>query len=172
MMAENESQPESPLTASVEKLRHELDRWLEFAVTKGERAMEAIRPRGDEFPWTPAIDVVESADEILIIADLPGIDPKSVDLLLAGNMLTLSGQKPATPTKEEQTAHANERTRGPFSRSIPMPAPVDPDTVSAESRDGVLRVRIGKTERVKARQIQVGATSESTSAEAPPDTNS
>ena len=90
-MAEKESHPDSPLTASVEKLRHELDRWLEFAVTQGERAIEAIRPRDAAVAWIPPVDVVESAEEILVVVDLPGVDPKSVDVSLAGNMLTLSG---------------------------------------------------------------------------------
>ena len=168
-MAENESQPESPLTASVEKLRHELDRWLEFAVAQGERAIEAIRPRDTAAHWIPAIDVVESADEILVVVDLPGTDPKSVDVSLAGNMLTLSGDKPAAPTEEEKTVHACERARGPFSRSIPMPVPVDPDAVSAESKGGVLQIRIAKAERAKARKIQVATSGESTSADAPAD---
>jgi HSP20 family protein len=171
-MADKESQPESPLTASVEKLRHELDRWLEFAVTQGERAMEAIRPRGGETQWMPAIDVVESANEILVVVDLPGTDPNSVDLSLAGNMLTVSGHKPATPTEEEQAIHVGERMRGPFSRSIPMPAPVDPDTVSAESQNGVVQIRIGKVEQAKARKIHVATPQEASTGEASPNTDS
>jgi HSP20 family protein len=152
-MAQCNSGPEGPLTASVEKLRQELDRWLDFAVTQGERAMDALRPRTSG-RWVPAVDLVETPDEILVTVDLPGGDPQTLDVQLAGNLLTLSGTKPPTPCAEG-TIHLSERQAGPYSRSIPLPAPVNPDAVAAEARDGVLRIRIGKSERAKPRHIQV-----------------
>ena len=95
------------------------------------------------------------------VVDLPGVDPKSVDVSLAGNMLAVKGNKPPTPTEAEPTTHTAERAQGPFSRSIPMPSPVNPDAVSAESQEGVLRIRIGKSEKAKARKIPVETTGES-----------
>ena len=154
-MAENESQSDSPLAVSVEKLRHELDRWLDFAVTQGERAIGAIRPKGSEGRWKPAVDVVESDEEILVVADLPGVEPSSVDVSLAGNLLTISGDKPATESEEGQTVHTAERLHGSFSCSIPMPVAVNPDSVAAETSNGVLRIRLGKAERVKSHKIQI-----------------
>lgn len=158
IMSDDTSVPDSRITASVERLRHELDRWLEFAVEQGERAIGAIRPRGTGH-WTPDVDVLESADAVLVVVDLPGVDPGSVDVSLAGNMLTISGEKSPVQLAELQTTHHCERHCGKFSRSIPMPAPVEAEDVSAQSRDGVLQVRLAKSERAKARRIQVGGSS-------------
>lgn len=154
-MSEREPAAENKLAASIEALRHELDRWLGFAVEQGERAIDAIRPRGTAGTWSPAADVVETADEVLVIIDLPGVEPEAVDLSLAGNMLTIRGEKPASSIAGEQVRHRCERLSGPFSRSIPMPAPVNPDAVTAETRQGVITIRLAKSERAKARKIEV-----------------
>ena len=153
-MSTNEPRSEGPIQASVERLRHEFDRWLELAMSQGERALDVIRPRGDR-PWMPVIDLVETENEVLVYVDLPGIDPKSVDVTLTGNMLTLKGEKAGIQADEGRSVHLRERARGPFARSVPMPVPVDPDDVTAEARDGVLRIRLAKPERAKARQVQV-----------------
>ena len=66
-------EPKSPLTSSAERLRHELDRWLEVAWHQGERALDAFGIRGSK--WTPMVDVIETGDSVLVYADLPGIKP-------------------------------------------------------------------------------------------------
>jgi HSP20 family protein len=154
-MSEREPQAEKKLTASIEALRHELDRWLEFAVEQGERAIDAIRPRGGAGTWIPPADVLESTEEVLVVIDLPGVDPEAMEISLAGNMLTIRGEKPGAALAAEQTRHQCERPSGTFSRSIAMPAPVDPDAVSAESKQGVVTIRLAKSERAKARKIAV-----------------
>ena len=153
-MSETETRPEGPLTASVEKLRQELDRWLDVAVSQGGRALDAFGLRGEK-SWSPAIDLIEQTDDVLVLVDLPGVAPSAVDVTLVGNMLTLKGKRPDRPQNSEETVHPAERPTGEFCRSIPMPAPVDPEQVSAEAREGVLRIRLAKTERAKPRQIPV-----------------
>jgi HSP20 family protein len=155
MSIANDPLPSGPLQTSVERLRHEFDRWLEAAMSQGERALDAIRPRGSDRGWMPFIDLLETPNEVLVLADLPGVDPKSVDITLTGNMLTLRGEKSSLGAEEGRVLHVRERTRGPFQRSIPMPAPVNPDDVTAEADHGVLRIRLAKADRAKARQIQV-----------------
>ncbi len=154
-MSDNETRPEGPVTASVEKLRHELDRWLDAAVSQGERALEAVGIRESGGPWVPAIDIVETPDEVLVDIDLPGVDPQSVNITLAGNMLTLEGERTQPAEIEGMTTHTQERARGSFSRSIPIPAPVNSEDVSAEAENGVLHVRLSKSERAKARKIEI-----------------
>lgn len=154
-MPENEQEPQGPLTASVERLRKELDHWLEAALNQGERALDKIGLRGAGRCWWPAVDVIENPDTIEVLADVPGVDTASIDLTLVGNMLTIEGQKPAFEAGDDQTVHTRERTGGKFSRSVPMPAAVNPDNVTAEVSDGTLRVRLSKAERAIRHQIKV-----------------
>lgn len=155
MSTVNDPQTSGPLQTSVDRLRQEFDRWLEVAMSQGERALDVIRTRGGDRSWIPAIDLMETPNEVLVFVDLPGIDPKSVDVTLAGNMLTLRGEKTSLSAEEGRVLHVRERMRGPFLRSIPMPAPVNADDVTAEAEHGTLRIRLAKADRAKARQIQV-----------------
>ena len=148
-----EQKPGGPLATSVEKLRHEFDNWLEAVVYQGERALDAFGFRGR----FPLVDVIETSDAVLVEVDLPGVDPQLVDVLLAGNMLTLRGKRPGRLAAEGETTHLTERGRGEFQRSIPMPAAVDSEQVSAHAENGVLHVRLAKTERALPRQIRVNA---------------
>lgn len=155
-MNETDVRPESgPLTASVERLRHELDRWLEAAVEQGGRALNAIGLRGFRRPFQPAVDVIEGDDEVLVLADVPGCDADLIDVSVAGNMLTIKGQKPGVPLDQGRVVHTGERPAGEFSRSVPLPAAVNPEAVTATARDGVLTIRLGKSERARARHIRV-----------------
>ncbi|HUG91554.1 MAG TPA: Hsp20/alpha crystallin family protein [Planctomycetaceae bacterium] len=155
-MTEPDVRPESgPLTASVERLRHELDRWLEAAMEQGGRALNAIGLRGIRRPFQPAVDVVEGDDEIVAYSDIPGCDADLIEVSVTGNMLTIKGLKPGVPPDEGRAVHISERPAGEFSRSIPLPAPVNAEAVSAVTRDGVLTIRLSKTERAKSRHIRV-----------------
>jgi len=147
--------PEGPLAASIERLRGELDRWVETAWNQGERAMETIGIRGRN--WTPPIDVVESPESVQVLIDLPGVAPEGIDLTLAGHMLTVSGVVPALDLGSGGEQHVGERPHGEFKRSIPLPASVAPETISAAHAHGVLTVTIRKTEQERARKIPVQA---------------
>lgn len=151
-MTTRDPRRQGPLVTSVEKLRQELDRWVEAAVSQGERALDAF---GLGAAWCPAVDVVEKPELVEVFVDLPGIEPKSVEITLAGNMLTLKGEKPAVETQDEDVVHLGERRSGGFIRSVPMPAPVKADDVTAEAKDGVLHIRLMKSEQAKPRHIPV-----------------
>jgi HSP20 family protein len=154
-MPEQDPQPESRLTASAEKLRQELDRLLELAVSQGERALDAIGLRGAGSSWRPHVDVVETANEVRVDVDVPGVSPESLDINLTGNMLTVAGEKSTVKDAEHQTVHVRERAGGTFSHSIPLPVPVNPEEVAASTKNGVLEIRLNKAERAKARQIPI-----------------
>lgn len=155
-MSANDTRTEGRVTASVERLRRELDHWLEMAFAQGGKALDKMGLRGHG-PWVPLVDIVETLDEVHVYADLPGIDPASVEVTIAGNMLTLKGESPERSVEKTDCVHVRERPHGPFSRSIPMPVPVDSEAVSAEAKEGVLHIRLGKAERARARQIQINA---------------
>lgn len=140
---------------SVERLRQEFDRLIETAMDQGGRALElfGVGPSGKL--WVPPVDVVETPQEILVSADLPGVDPGMLEVTLAGNMLTLQGGRPEYEAGQSETVHRRERVGGSFTRSIPLPAPVNPETVSAEAREGVVFVRLMKSEQAKPRHIKI-----------------
>ncbi len=93
-MTDKEGRSEGPITASVERLRTELDRWLDAAMTQGGKALDVMGLRNSEKPWVPHIDLVESPDDVKVYVSLPGTDPQSVDVTIAGNMLTIKGETP------------------------------------------------------------------------------
>ncbi|MCA9024265.1 MAG: Hsp20/alpha crystallin family protein [Planctomycetaceae bacterium] len=152
-------QSEGLLTSSVERLRHELDRWLDVAWSQGERAIDQLGMRGAERDWCPPIDVVETGDAVHVEVELPGIDPESVEVTLAGNMLTVTA--PIRSVDQQGQVRRRERPRGRFKRSIPLPASVNPDEVTAETRHGLLTITVAKVEKEKVRHVVVkGSASE------------
>lgn len=153
-MTQNEPKNEGPLTNSLERMRQELDRWIDSARSQGGRALDMFGLRG-EHKVLPKLDLIETDDDIRVVMDLPGVDPNLIQVTIIGNMLTIKGHKPPTPTEANHEVHLNERTQGDFERSMPMPAPVNAEDVSAEFKNGVLTVLLMKSERTKSRQIPV-----------------
>ena len=159
-MTDSETRGEGPLTSSLERMRQELDRWIDSARSQGSRALDVFNLRGGEDKVMPRLDLIETDDDIRVVVDLPGVDPHLISVSIVGNMLTIKGHKPPTPTQADQTVHLNERSQGDFERSIPMPTPVNTEDISAESKNGVLTVLLMKSERAKSRQIQVKSADE------------
>ena len=105
--------------------------------------------------WSPAVDVSETDTDVLVHAEIPGIDPENLDISIAGDVLTLRGEK-----KESQEAHGRnyqrvERRYGAFTRSLTLPAAVDAENVSATAHAGVLEVRLPKREDARARRVSI-----------------
>ena len=153
-MTENETKGDGPLASSLERMRQELDRWIDSARSQGTKAMDVFGLRG-EHKVVPNLDLIETDEDIRVVMDTPGVDPNLIQVSILGNMLTIKGHKPPTPTDADQTVHLNERSQGDFERSIPMPTPVNSEAVSAESKNGVLTVLLMKSEQAKSRQIPV-----------------
>jgi len=105
--------------------------------------------------WCPAVDVAENDKELLVSADLPGIDPKQVEITVQENILTLSGERKAESESKDESYHRVERAYGSFTRSFVLPSTVDETKVSAEYKDGVLRIHLPKREEAKPRRIDV-----------------
>ncbi len=139
----------------VERVRQEVDRWLEAVRNTGERAMETLGLTGANRPVTPAVDIVELPDEILIQIDLPGIAAEAVDLSLVGNMLTLVATRVRQEFPDAVRAPLRERFVGRYQRSIPLPAPVNDDAIRAETRDGLLTITLKKSTPTQGRSIPV-----------------
>lgn len=138
-----------------EKLREVIAGWIDTVTTQGERAIDSLGLRGGGKPWNPPVDVVEGPEQVVVHVDLPGVDPEKVEILLVGNMLTIKGEQGSCSSEAGQTVHRRERSAGSFSRSIPLPTPVNPDKVSADSKHGVLRVTLAKEARPQPRPIPI-----------------
>lgn len=143
-----------PTTPPLDRVRNEMERWLEVARSTGERALETLGLGQAGKPQMPAIDVVELDAEIVILVDLPGISAEHVNLSLVGNMLTVKAAR-ISALPEGARRHVVERTALQFERSVPLPAAVDLEGIRAETRDGVLTVSLRKAVPSPARSIPV-----------------
>lgn len=145
----------NPGGTSFEKLRQELDSLLESAWTNGEKALDKFGLRTPTAGFDPFLDLIETEETIVVVVDVPGIEPGSVDVSLMGNMLTLRGERLPVIVAEGDKRHLHELRGGKFTRSIPLPVAVDPDKVSASARNGVLTIHLAKQHVAKPRQIPV-----------------
>jgi HSP20 family protein len=100
-------------------------------------------------------DLAETDDEVVVRAEMPGVDPKDVDINVTGNILTLSGEKKEEREDKRRNYHYMERQFGSFQRAVQLPAYVDPHKVEATFKNGVLTVTIAKKPDFKPRKIKV-----------------
>jgi HSP20 family protein len=105
--------------------------------------------------WAPAVDIFEDRDNIVLKAELPGIDPKDVDVRVENNVLSLRGERKFESEVQRDKYHRVERAYGSFSRSFTLPSVVDTDKIKAECKDGVLRVTLPQKEEAKPKQISI-----------------
>jgi HSP20 family protein len=105
--------------------------------------------------WVPAVDLYETGDEVVIEADLPGVDPGAIDLTVDGRVLTLRGEKPESGPGEGSARALRERRFGTFMRQVMLPSEVDITAVKAQSKNGVLTVRLPKAETARVRQVPI-----------------
>lgn len=116
--------------------------------------------RGDEpvstSTWSPAVDIYETGSEIVVKAELPGIDRKDITLHLENNVLTLKGDRKFEKETSEENYQRIERSYGGFSRSFNIPSMVDEEKIRADYRDGVLKIVLPKKEQAKPKQIRIG----------------
>lgn len=115
----------------------------------------AQRSVADGRQWRPSADIVENDNEYLIKADLPEVKKEDIDIRVENGVLTLSGERRVEKSTEGEKEHRRETYYGRFARSFALPEDVDVQKISAESRDGVLRVRLPKSEANKPRSIEV-----------------
>jgi HSP20 family protein len=105
--------------------------------------------------WIPAMDLVETENDFVLRADLPGLSEGDVNIELEDNVLTISGERKAEHEERKEGYYRVERASGTFSRSLTLPEGVDPEAVSANFERGVLEVRIPKPEQRKPRKVAI-----------------
>jgi HSP20 family protein len=108
--------------------------------------------------WAPAVDIFEQDGNIVLKAELPGIEAKDVDIRVENNTLTLRGERKFGGEVKKENYHRVERAYGSFSRSFALPSVVDTEKIKADYRDGVLRVTLPTKEEAKPKQISISVT--------------
>ncbi len=132
-----------------ERMRREMDRlWDSFFERRPARVEEVSE-------WFPSLDVSETKNEYVVKAELPGIDPKDIDISLANDLLTIKGEKKQEKEEKEENYHLIERSYGSFTRSIQLPGQVQSDKINASYKNGVLKVTLPKTEEAKKKEIKI-----------------
>lgn len=106
-------------------------------------------------PWSPSVDIEEKDNEIVLKADIPGVNQKDLEVRLENGTLTLKGERKFEKEDKQKGYHRIERGYGSFVRSFALPTAVDADKVQAHYHDGVLTVTLPKTEASKARKVKI-----------------
>lgn len=108
--------------------------------------------------WAPAVDILEQEGNIVLKAELPGVDPKDVDIRVENNTLTLRGERRFDSEVKREDYHRVERSYGAFARSFSLPSMVNTEKIQAEYKDGILKVTLPKKEEAKPKQIAISVT--------------
>lgn len=135
----------------VNRLQRDLDRLLGAASTPAD---ESAAVTSD---WLPAVDIKEEANGFVIHADVPGVEPKDIDVTLENGILTIRGQRRVEAREERDGYRRVERVSGQFFRRFSLPDTAAADGVEAKYSNGVLEVRIPKQAQAEPRRIKVEA---------------
>ncbi len=133
-----------------ERMRREMDRlWDSFF----EGGLRRKAEEGRE--WLPSLDVAETKNELVVKCEVPGMDPKDIDISLSDGMLTIKGEKKQEREEKEADYHLVERSYGSFSRSVQLPKEVQGDKINASYKNGILKITLPKSEEAKKKEVKI-----------------
>ncbi len=139
----------SPLVS----LRSEMDRLFDAFLREPFGAMDWPQWAGGK--WSPAVEMAEDEKELTVRAELPGIDPKDLDVSVVNNHLVLSGEKKESSETKDKGVYHSETRYGSFRRTLPLPEGVDTEHVNAQYSNGVLTLHLPKTTPTPQKRIEV-----------------
>jgi len=131
-------------------LREKMNRLFEDAVTGQREDRDLVSST-----WSPAVDIYETENGIVLTAELPGIEDKDIAVKLEDNSLTLKGERQFQKETKEENYHRIERSYGSFYRSFTIPPYVDQEKIKAEHEHGVLKIFLPKKHESKPRAVKV-----------------
>lgn len=155
-LARKEQQEMVPERQRIRSPFEEMERWFEEAFRRPFFApawMERFRFPELRFPEpgeiSPSVDIFEDGNDVVVKAEIPGISKENLDVNITEDMITISGEKKAEEKVERKDYHRIERSFGSFTRRLRLPVEIQADKARATFRDGVLEVRIPKSEAAK-----------------------
>ena len=136
-----------------------LNPWAAVAQMRREMGRRVCRrsANADAVQWRPVADVQETGDAYRLQLDIPGVDPKDINITLENGVLTVRGERAGEATSEDHGYRRIERAQGRFARRFGLPDDADADAITAKGENGVLAIHIAKREQDKPRQIAVAA---------------
>ncbi len=139
----------------------EIDRWFDRLTEDFWRRPFPSLLFGDRWPLptisikAPSLDVFEEKDELVVKADLPGMNKDEIEVTVTENVVTIKGEKKKEEEVKEKDYYRRERSYGSFVRSVELPCEVKSDQIKANFKDGVLEVRMPKTEEAKKKAVSI-----------------
>jgi HSP20 family protein len=137
-------------TRDIFRFRDEMDRLFDDFIDR----FPARRETGEQM-WNPDVDIRETDNEVVVKAEIPGMEQKDINISIKDNVLTLKGEKKQEKEEKEANYHRVERTYGSFTRMFTLPTTVVADKVTAKYNKGVLSITLPKTEEAKPKEIAV-----------------
>lgn len=132
---------------SLARLQNEMSRFMRDAFDSN--------VEGGTSYFAPPVDIIERNEEVVLLADLPGVRLEDLDVSVENRTLTLTGERKELPEYRESTLYRTERPLGRFTRTFSLPATVDVNRITAEHREGVLRITLPKAEDARPRRIEI-----------------
>ncbi len=105
--------------------------------------------------WLPAVDIFESDNELVLTAEVPGIDEKDIEISLENNVLSIKGERKFDKETKEENYHRIERSYGTFYRSFTLPSHVDSEKINAVHENGILKIRMSKKHELKPKKVKI-----------------
>lgn len=136
--------------AEMMNLRGEMDQYL-----GGLFGRTPFRMAETEAMWSPLVDIHETNDSFLLMAEVPGVKQEDIQVSIEGGTLSLKGERKRETQVTEDQYHRIEQSYGRFERSIVLPSVVDANRVKATYREGVLEIQLPKKEEAKPKEIKV-----------------
>jgi HSP20 family protein len=137
-----------------------LTRWRPFTEfadlhTRLDRLFEDVVANGERRDWTAAVDVIKRNGNLVIRADMPGLEPEDIKIQVEDDILTVSGEHEESTESKDEDFVRRERRYGSFSRSIALPTGADPDKIEAGCKDGVVEVTVPLPEQAKKKAVEI-----------------
>ncbi|MGQ9672923.1 MAG: Hsp20/alpha crystallin family protein [Candidatus Aminicenantales bacterium] len=105
--------------------------------------------------WTPAVDIYEDENQLVLMAEVPGIDEKDIEIKLEDNTLSIQGERKIEKETKEENYHRIERAYGSFYRSFTLPNYIDQEKIQAEHENGILKITMPKRPELKPRKVKI-----------------
>ncbi len=134
-------------------LQDRMNRLFEETLARG-----TVREEATSGQWSPAVDILEAEGDIILKAELPGVDLDAIDIQIRDNVLTLRGERTFEDEVKKEHYYRIERSYGSFTRSFTLPSTIDQARVQAQLRDGILEVKLPKRDSALPRSITVEVT--------------